>query len=84
MSMLTTATVISLAPIAIALILLPLLSEDLSLATLYTSAGFALLAFVCTFLLIPILSPLFIQRHLKGRDRLKADESEMYALSPYM
>lgn len=78
-----TALFLALAPVSFGTILLSILKEDLPLANLYTSAGFALLAFESTFHLVPILSPLFVQRNLKGKDRLKLDGPEMWAFILY-
>lgn len=66
-----------LVPLALGIIFLPLLNPPVALPTLLTSLGFSLLGFVATLYLIPVLGPLFVQRGLKGRDRLKRDGSEM-------
>lgn len=71
------AVFLVLGPVAVSIIFLPLFREALPLATLYTSFGFSLLSFAFAYYLIPLLGPVFVQRNLKGRDRLKPDGPEM-------
>jgi UDP-N-acetylglucosamine--dolichyl-phosphate N-acetylglucosaminephosphotransferase len=71
--------VLVVAPLSLALIVFPIVKEDVPLGPLYASLGFSLLAFASTMYLIPAVGPLFIQRNLKGRDLLKSNRQEMYA-----
>ncbi|KAF9515474.1 hypothetical protein BS47DRAFT_1376229 [Hydnum rufescens UP504] len=69
---------------AISLLVLPWTGHDLGFPTLYASAGFSLIALVSTMNLVPLLGPTFVERNLKGRDRLKRNQLEMCLISPLL
>ena len=66
----------SLLPVAIGLIVRPLMTH-LPLAALSASLGFAVLAFLSTLFLVPALGPAFVKAGLKGQDLLKQSREEM-------
>ncbi len=67
-------------PLSFSFIALPFWKNDLVLPTLYPCLGYGLMAFACSLKLIPVLGPIFEARGLKGRDRLKPHQRELYVL----
>ncbi|KAF8315387.1 N-acetylglucosaminephosphotransferase [Clavulina sp. PMI_390] len=67
----------ALAPLAFTAIITSILYQDIPLSSLYSSIGFAILAFLATSQLIPIVSPHFVTQNLKGKDRLKPNGPEI-------
>lgn len=67
-------------PLSLSFIALPFWRDDLVLPTLYPCLGYGLMALACSLKLIPILGPVFKARGLKGRDRLKPYQRELYVI----
>ncbi|KAF8317743.1 UDP-N-acetylglucosamine-dolichyl [Cantharellus anzutake] len=67
----------ALVPLSLSCIAYPFWRNNLVLPTLYASLGYGLLALICSLKLIPILSPIFKARGLRGRDRLKLNQHEL-------
>lgn len=71
---------VGLLPVAIWLIIRPLLDPIPALPALHTSLGFSLLAFLATIYLVPALGPTFVNANLKGKDLLKTYYTPMQVL----
>ena len=71
-----------LVPVATWFIVRPLLDPVPPLATLYTSVGFSIFAFLATLYLVPALGPAFVKANLKGIDLLKIDKTPMSVRYP--
>ena len=65
-------------PTAAWLVFRPLIEPVPTLPSLYTSVGFALVAFLSTLYLIPALGPAFIKAGLKGKDKCKVYNDDMW------
>ncbi|KZT09324.1 N-acetylglucosaminephosphotransferase [Laetiporus sulphureus 93-53] len=61
----------ALAPVAMWLLLRPLLDPAPTLPALHASLGFSIFAFMGTLYLVPALGSTFVKANLKGRDLLK-------------
>lgn len=72
-----TGVFLATASAAVSIVYFSVTAHDLPLATLYTSAGFSVLGFASALYLIPLLGPTFVERDLKGRDRLKRSGPDM-------
>ena len=59
-------------------ILRPLFEPVPALPSLFTTFGFSIIALLATLYLIPIISPLFVKAGLKGKDRAKVYNDDMY------
>ena len=59
-------------------ILRPLFEPAPALPSLFTTFGFSIIALLATLYLIPIISPLFVKAGLKGKDRAKVYNDDMY------
>jgi UDP-N-acetylglucosamine--dolichyl-phosphate N-acetylglucosaminephosphotransferase len=68
---LSTGVLLSPLPVALYLILRPLVFSSSPFPALYTSLGFAIIAAVSVAWLIPLLGPAFVRVGLKGKDLLK-------------
>ena len=69
--------VFGLLPVALWLLLRPLLDPPPPLPALHASVGFAVLAFLGALYLVPSLGPTFVSANLKGRDLLKTYDDPM-------
>ena len=75
--------VLGLLPVALWLLLRPLLDPPPPLPALHASVGFAILALLGALYLVPSLGPTFVHANLKGRDLLKTYDDSMYVLIWY-
>ena len=74
----STLILTSLLSVSASCILRPLFEPAPALPSLFTTFGFSIIALLATLYLIPIISPLFVKAGLKGKDRAKVYNDDMY------